>query len=334
MLTAWLHFLMATTVIVFAGYWLARYGDVIGEKTGLGGTWIGLVVVATVTSLPELVTGLSAVTIGDLPDIAAGDVFGSCVFNLLLIAVLDFLHRQSPMYREASSGHILAGAFSVMLIGLVVFSLLARDAAALPIGHIGIYTPAIIVLYFVAVRAVFVQEKNRPPSPTLDLRYPDITLQDAVIRYALAAGAVVLAGINLPFSAKELAVQMGWSDSFVGTLLVGAATSMPEAASTLAALRIGALDLAIGNLFGSNLFNILILAVDDIAYLKGPILSHVSEAHALSGISAVVMTGAAIAGVQFRPQKRVLKFAGWVSLALVLIYILNALVLFLHGNPG
>lgn len=334
MVTAWVHFIMATAVIVVAGYWLARYGDVIAEKTGLSGTWIGLIIVATVTSLPELVTGISAVTIGDFPDIAVGDVLGSCVFNLLLIAVLDFAHRQSPIYREASNGHILAGAFSVILIGLVVFSLLARDAAPVPIGHVGFYSPAIIVLYLVAVRAVFLQEKNRPPSPPLDLRYPNITLQDASIRYAIAAGAVVLAGIDLPFSAKALSVEMGWSESFVGTLLVAAATSMPEAASTLAALRIGALDLAIGNLFGSNLFNILILAADDIAYTKGPILSHVSQVQALSGVSAVIMTGAAIVGVQYRPKTRVFQIVGWVSLAIVLTYVLNALVLFLHGSQS
>lgn len=334
MLGAWIHFLMATAVIVVAGYWLARYGDVIGEKTGLSGTWIGLIIVATVTSLPELVTGVASVTAADLPDIAVGNVLGSCVFNLLLIALLDFLHRESPMYRKASNGHILAGAFSVMLIGLVVFALIARDAGSVPIGHVGIYSPAIVVLYFIAVRAVFLQEKNRPPGPPLDLRYPDITLQDAVIRYAIAAGAVVVAGIDMPFSAKALADAMGWSDSFVGTLLVGAATSMPEAASTFAALRIGALDLAIGNLFGSNLFNILILAAEDIAYTTGPILSHVSEAQAVSGISSVIMTGAAIVGVQYRPQRRVFQIVGWVSIALIFIYILNALVIYLHGNPG
>lgn len=332
MIVAWLQFLAVSLAIVVAGYWLARYGDVIAEKTGLGGTWIGLILVATVTSLPELVTGISSVTLADVPDIAVGDVLGSCVFNLLLIAVLDFLHRESPIYRKASHGHILAGGFSVVLIGLVVFSLLSGDAAALRFGHVGIYTPAIIVLYFVAVRAVFVQEKNRSPELHLDLRYPDISLRDAAVRYAVAGGAVVAAGVAMPFAAETLAREMGWSQSFVGTLLVAAATSLPEAASTIGALRIGAIDLAIGNLFGSNLFNILVLAIDDIAYLGGPLLSRVSQSHALSGVSAIIMTGAAIVGLHYRPVARVFRIVGWVSLALVFTYVLNSLVLYLRGH--
>jgi cation:H+ antiporter len=118
----------------------------------------------------------------------------------------------------------------------------------------------------------------------------------------------------------------------VGTLLVAGATSLPEAASTVGALKIRAIDLAIGGLLGSNLFNILILAIDDIAYLNGPLLANVSQTHALSGVSAIVMTGAAVVGLHYRPVTRVFRIAGWVSLALVLVYITNSLVLYLRGH--
>ena len=79
MLYSWLQLLASSSAIAIAGYWLARYGDVIAEKTKLGGTWIGVILVATVTSLPELATGVSAVTVANAPDIAVGDVLGSCV---------------------------------------------------------------------------------------------------------------------------------------------------------------------------------------------------------------------------------------------------------------
>jgi cation:H+ antiporter len=107
---------------------------------------------------------------------------------------------------------------------------------------------------------------------------------------------------------------------------------LPEAASTIGALRIGAVDLAIGNLLGSNLFNILALAIDDIAYLDGPLLAKVSQTHAVSGVSAMIMTGAAIVGLHYRPATRVFKTTGWISLALVLIYVLNTLVLYMRGH--
>lgn len=332
MLYSWLQFLVCASAIAIAGYSLARYGNVIAEKTRLGGTWIGVILVASVTSLPELATGVSSVTVADAPDIAVGDVLGSCVFNLLLVAVLDFLYRESPIYRKASQGHILSAGFSVILIGFVVFSLLSGDAATLRLGHIGLYTPAIVVFYVVAVRAIFVQERRLAVDLAEEHRYPHITLQEAAIRYAMAAAVVVAAGVAMPFAADHLAQAMGWSQSFVGTLFVAAATSLPEAASTIGALRIGAVDLAIGNLFGSNLFNILIIAIDDIAYLNGPLLSQVSLTHAVSGVSAMIMTGAAVVGIHYRPATRVFRIAGWVSLALVLSYVLNSLVLYLRQH--
>jgi cation:H+ antiporter len=334
-LVAWLQFLLCAALIAAAGYWLARYGDVIAAKTGLGGTWIGVILVATVTSLPELVTGIASVTAADAPDIAVGDVLGSCVFNMLLIAVLDFLHRESPFYLRVSQGHILSAGFSVMLIGLATFSLLAADTLGLRLGHVGIYTPVIVILYLVAMRAIYSHERRSAatsPARAATDAYPDITLRQAALHYAAAAAVVVAAGIAMPFVAVRLAAAMGWGQSFVGTLLVAGATSLPEAASTIGALRLRAVDLAIGNLLGSNLFNILILALDDIAYLKGPLLSSISPAHAVSGLSAIVMTGAAVVGLLYRPTSRVFRIAGWVSLAIALTYVLNTLVLYLRAH--
>lgn len=332
MLTAWLMFLACAATIAVAGYALAKYGDIIATKTGLGGTWIGIILVATVTSLPELATGVSSVTVADAPDIAVGDVLGSCVFNLALIAILDFLYREMPLYQKASRGHILAAGFGVVLVGLVVFAQLSGNQAAFRLGHVGLYTPAIIILYLVAVRSIFFQERQTATAHVLEESESGVTLRRAATGYAMASVVVVAAGIAMPFAAVKLAETMGWGQSFVGTLLVAGATSLPEAASTLGAVRLGAIDLAIGNLFGSNLFNMLILAIDDIAYQKGPLLAHVAPTHALSGVSAMIMTGIAIVGLHYRPSLRVLKIAGWGSLALIAVYVLNSLVLYLNGN--
>jgi cation:H+ antiporter len=330
LLTAWAQFLGCSAVIAVAGFRLAHYGDVIAVKTGLGGTWIGVVLVATVTSLPELVTGVSSVALADAPDIAVGDVLGSCVFNLALIAGLDFLYRTKPIYADASHGHILSAGFSVILIGLVVINLLPGNHATLRIGHVGAYTPIITIVYIVAIRAIYVQERQRTLHPEQRDKYPDRSLREAAIGYVIASAAVVAAGITMPFAAVRLADAMNWGQSFVGTLLVAGATSLPEAASTIGAVKIRAIDLAIGNLFGSNLFNVLILAIDDLVYIKGPLLTQTSPAHALSAVSAIIMTGIAIVGLHYRPVTRVFRLVGWTSWALVTLYVLNSLLLFLH----
>jgi cation:H+ antiporter len=331
----WLQFLLCVLSIGVAGVYLSRYGNAIADKTGLGGTWVGVVMLASVTSLPELVTGVSSVTAANTPDIAVGDIFGSCVFNLLLIVVLDFLHRRGSIYRSVSQGHILSAGFGVMLIGLAGFNmLLASVGATIAVGHVGLYSPAILILYAVSMRSVFRYEAEqvRNLAEDQDDSNPQLSLRGVLMRYAAAAAVVLVAGAWLPFVAKTLSVEMGWHQSFVGTLFVAFATSLPEMVVTIAALHIGAVDMAIGNLFGSNLFNIAILAIDDILYLPGPLFESVSTTHAVSAFSAVMMTGAAIIGLLYRSRTRVLNTVGWTSVFLFVVYLVNSFILFIYGD--
>ncbi len=332
---AWIHFAACAAVLAVAGARLSRYGDVIADKTGLSGSWIGLVLLAGVTSLPELVTGLSAVTAADAPNIAVGDLLGSCVFNLTILVAVDLLYRSESIYRRASQGHILSAGFGVILIGLVAMNILLAPRAVVPaFGHVGAYTPVLAIAYLFAVRAIFDYEREQLAAHAASeaSRYPGITLRRAATQYALAALAVLAAGSWLPFVGVRLADAMGWHRTFVGTLFVAGVTSLPELVVTIAALRLGAVDMAIANLLGSNLFNIGILAVDDLFFQRGPILSHVSPMHAVSAVSGVVMSGIVIVAVLYRPRGRLFRAVGWTSLALVTVYLLNAYLLFLHGE--
>lgn len=331
----WLQLLLCLSIIGYAGYFLSRYGDIIAEKSGISASWIGLILLSTATSLPELVTGISAVTIADAPDIAVGDALGSTVFNLAILVMLDALYRRETLYSRAAQGHILSASLGAILIAFAGFSLLLDQAGMSPaFGHVGMYSPFILLVYLVAMRAVYSYER-RTLSEFVEAaaeRYPDATLRGAIKGYALAALAVVLAGSWLPFLAKDIADMMGWGQSFVGTLLVAAVTSAPEAAVTITALRLGALDMAIANLLGSNLFDIIILAVDDLFYFKGPLLAQVDASHALTTFTAVMMSALVIVGLVFRPQGRALLGLTWISLGLFLLYILNAWLLFHHGQ--
>ncbi len=331
----WLSLSACLAVIGFAGVRLSRYGDIIAEKTGLSRGWVGLILLATVTSLPELVTGLTAVTVARVPDIAVGDILGSCVFNLLIIVLLDFLYRKESLYTRARQGNVLSAGYGIALIGFAGFNLLLyRDGRFPSIGHVGLYTPVILLLYLLAMRSLYRYERDQRSEYVEDRAelYPDTSLKQAVRGYVMASLAVVAAGIWLPFVARDLALVMAWEQSFVGTLFVAAITSAPEVVVTVAALRMGAIDLAIGNLFGSNLFNIAILAIDDLAYLPGPLLADVSLTHATSAFSAMMMSGLAVVGLVLRPQSRVFRSVSWISLLLLVIYLLNTLFLYLYGH--
>jgi cation:H+ antiporter len=330
----WLSLLASLAVIGVAGVRLSRNGDIIAEKSGLSRGWVGLIMLASVTSLPELVTGLSAVTVANVPDIAVGNILGACIFNLVFIVVLDFLYRKESIYTRARQGNVLAAGFGIVLIGVGGFNLLLYRAGAMPaIGHVGLYTPVILLLYLLAMRTLYRHEKSQLTEFVEERAelYPHISLKQAVRSYVGAALAVVAAGVWLPYIAGDLAEAMGWQQSFVGTLFVAAVTTAPEIVVTVSALRMGAIDLAIGNLFGSNLFNVAILAIDDLAYLPGPLFADVSISHIASAFSAMMMSGLAVVGLILRPASRVYRTVSWISLLLLAVYLLNTLFLYLYG---
>lgn len=334
-LLVWLEFFLALALIAISGSLLAKYGDVIAAKTGLGGTWTGLVLVAIVTSLPELITGLSAVVLVDVPDIAVGTILGSCVFNLVIIVILDFLLRGESVYTRLSPDHVLAAAFGIIAIGVVGFNvLLAGQGRGFSVAHVGAYSPIILVVYLIAIRAVFRQGRNQHGEAVVDTspKTADITLASAVVRYAGAGLVVVGTATWLPFVGERLAIVMGVHETFVGSLFIALATSLPEVVVTVAAMQIGAFNMALSTLFGSNLFNVVVIVVEDLVYLKAPILSVVSPLHTITAVSAIVMTGIAVAGSIYKPRQQLFQRVGWASLFLLSIYLLNFYVLYLYGN--
>lgn len=327
----WIGFVICTTVIVYSGTKLSKYGDIIAEKTGLGRAWIGVVLMASITSLPELVTGLSSVTYANLPDIAVGDVLGSCVFNMLILAILDAVHKPMPVATKAHQGHVLSAAFGILLLSIVCISLFLIGNIS-PIGWIGPYSLLFIVIYLFAMRMVFSYEKRKIAEflkeIAVELKYEDVSMKVAVLHYGINALVVIIAAIFLPKIGEGIAESTGLGQTFVGNIFIAVSTSLPEVVVSIAAVRMGAVDLAIGNLFGSNIFNIFILAIDDIFFLKGPLLSYTSPNHIISALSAMAMTTIAIIGLTYRAEKKRL-FLAWDSMGILMVYTSNLLLLYM-----
>ncbi len=323
----WLEFLGVSAVILFSGSRLTRYGDIISEKTGLSGLWLGLVLMAGVTSLPELATGLSAVA-SDLPDIAAGNVLGSCVFNVFILGLLDTLSRKVPLSAKINQANILSAGMSILFLGGVTLALYL--GARLPgLGWIGLYTPLILIGYLATMRMAFKFEKRRPRGPQArEHAASALTLRGAVIRYALHAAVVVGAAVFLPSIAERIAAATGLGQTFVGNIFVAITTSLPEFTVSVAAMRIGAVDMAVANIFGSNLFNMFILAVQDIFYLKGPILSRVQSEHVVPALLAMAMTGLAAAGLIYNSERKRFLWA-WDSFGIILLFLVNLILLYM-----
>ena len=327
----WLAFIICTAAIIYSGSRLSRYGDIIAEKTGLGRTWVGLIMLASITSLPELITGLSSVIIINVPNIAIGDIMGSCVFNLLIYAALDAIYRPVPLSTKAHQGNILSAGFGILLLGIVAISFaLGKHAGSL--GWIGLYSLIIPVMYFTAIRLVFVYEKRQlslyVKERAVELKYKDIPMKTALVSFCINGLIIVVAAVFLPKIGEGLALSTGLGKTFVGNVFIALSTSLPEVAVSISAVRMNAVDLAIGNLFGSNLFNLFILFIDDIFFIKGPILSHVETIHIIPALSAITMTSIAIIGLTYRASKKPI-FLAWDAMGIILIYIVNLMSLYL-----
>jgi cation:H+ antiporter len=339
----WSSFAICVAVIGVAGVKLTTYGDAIADKTGMGGTWVGLVLIATVTSLPELASGIAATAVALVPDIAAGDALGSCVYNLAILALMDVFRRGRPALALARPQHVLSAGLGILLIGVAALGLVSARIPAGPPAPgglaalapaLGWTTPLLLILYAFAIRTLYRYQEREVAEFTAreSDRLPGLSLRQVATRYAIAAIFVIAAGSWLPFVSADLATVMGWEQSFTGTLFTAMSTSLPELVVTLACLRIGAIDLALGNILGSNLFNLAILAVDDLFYLPGPLLGVVSGAHLVSAVSAITMSAVVIVAVFYRSERRLFGLIGWPSLLLLALFGLNSWLVYALGG--
>lgn len=333
----WLKFLLCLAIVLFSGTKLAQYGDSIARKTGLGGIWIGLVLVAAITSMPELTTGVSAAALVSPEvgsDLAVGTLFGSCIFNLTILALLDILHRPTPILSEVSLRHVASAAAGILLVAIAAGSILAGEGLSrLTLGWVGIPSIVILILYLVAVRQMFYFERSyfTPQLEATSPKYTGIPLRTVYLRFVLAAVAVIGAGIWLSLIGDEIAATYNWDAGFVGSLFLAVTSSMPELVVSIAALRLGAFDMAVADILGSNMFNIAIIAPIDLFYAQGAILSSVSDAHLITAAVAIVMSLLVIIGLRFRQKRKTFFIISWYALALIGLYIFGFYVLFISG---
>lgn len=199
-------FATSVTFIIYSGTKLAYYGDKIAELTGMGKAWTGLILMAAVTSLPELINGISSVTIVQEPDFAAGDIFGSCIFNLLILSVLD-AQMKKPLFSLVKSSHIVSAIFGIILLtvaGIAIF--LAHEIPS--VFWISSFTFILFGIYVISVWGIFKYEndallelapENIPHSATYSAN-----LKNALGGYAFNAFIVIGAAVFLPYIGKYI----------------------------------------------------------------------------------------------------------------------------------
>jgi cation:H+ antiporter len=328
---AWVVFLLSALAVIAAGARLSRDGDAIAEGTGLGGAWIGAILVAGATSLPELATDIYAVRAGQ-HGLAIGDLFGSCMANILILAIADLMVTQVRVLTRVAINQVLVGLLAISLLVIAALGAIAHlDIALLGVG----WGPLLIGLGYVAGMRLLHVNREGPafesPSESAEheARAPD--LRRAAVGFLLSTLAILVAARFLAGSAGEIAIQIGVSGGFVGMVLVALTTSLPELTVSIAAVRSGSYDLAVGNLLGSNCFNMAILLVLDAADGPAPLLAKAGPGLLVGALFAALLTAQALLGVLNKSERRV-----WYlepdALFLVLIYLTGLYLTYRIGH--
>lgn len=321
-------FLICAVVIFIAGRKLSYYSGIIARQSGLGNLWVGVVMLATVTSLPELIVGISSSLIVRSADLAVGNILGSCAFNLGLLALMDaFVPLRKPIFGTASQRHVMALAMGTILIAMAGLGIHLPDHIVV-MKWIGIISFIFFGVYIFSMLIIYRFERRLSVEVIANAEARDpISLRRAIAYFCAAAVVIVAAALLLPTFAERIAQASGLGETFVGTLFLAASTTLPEMAVSLTAIRLGLIDISVGNLLGSNLFNVFILAIDDIFYTRGPLLKDASETNLYSVLAIVMMNGVAIIGLTYRQDKKRFLLAAD-SFIIFLIYVINLVLLY------
>jgi cation:H+ antiporter len=328
----WLQFFVCAAIIVFAGTRLTKNAAVVAENTGIGTAWAGAIMLPLATSLPELVTTLRAVSI-NAPDLAMGNILGSCLYNLALLAVIDLLEGRGAMTARINQGHIITASLSIITVCLASIAMLR--VVYLPIGWVGLETLLIALVYLMGSRLIYRYEQKKKPLLSLEHKEegpePGSSTGRAIFHFLLAALAIVFAGVLLTDAADRIAIMTGLGHTFIGSILLAISTSLPETVTTITALRLGLLDMAVANVFGANFMNLFILFIADIFYRPSPLLYAVSGNNLLSAITVIIFSSIFIFSLVYRSEKKVVRL-GYDALLILIGYLTVVYLLFKSGS--
>lgn len=278
----------AIVILVVLAVRLTRLADRIAEATGLSRGFVGVLLLAMATSLPELVSSFSATLMMGAPGLTFGNVYGSNVANLAFLGLMDLLVAGS-IFVCATREDARNALIGIVLTGMSLLAVAASVAGVGDSRFMHAVSLTIVLLYLVALKLGY--QPGAAPDPAAS------TGRAPWAPFLICAAGVAGVSLWLTDSCAKLAHLSGLGQTFVGALVLALATSLPELVVSFEAVRIGSPSMAIGNLVGSNLFNVTILACCALAAPRGNLYA-VPEASAavpmaLGGIVMMLIVAAA-----------------------------------------
>lgn len=324
-----LIFMVAAVFIWFAGTRLVRYLDAIAVKTGLGQAFVGMLLLGSITSLPEIANVTTSSLMGN-PSLAVNNLLGSASINVLLLAIVDsFIGRNALTSLVAQPATLMQATFSMMVMVLVATAITSGDTLVFGVGawSIAVFTASIGAFWLCAryehTAPWTVKEELRSKEhlriPSVEDADPQSPLWLLIAKIAAAGIVIFVAGYCLSLTGDALAVQTGLGASFVGFVLIGVSTSLPELSTITAALRMRKYEMAIGEVLGTNFVNVSLILLADAMFTGGPVINELDRFEIASALLGVVLTGILLIGLLERRNPTFLRM-GYDSLAIMLAF--------------
>lgn len=326
-------FLGAALVIAVAGTRLAHLADRLADLTGLGEAIFGAVLLGGSTSISGIVTSVSTAFQG-YAELSVSNAVGGIAVQTAFLAIADAAYRKVNLEHAAASlENLMQGA---LLCTLLAIPILAMSGPEVSVFAVHPATPLLIAAYVAGLRLT-AGARRQPywrPQATPETRTDTPKEKSASagrlsalwLEFAALGAVVAVAGYLVGQTGIAITERTGLSETMVGALLTAVATSLPELVTSVAAVRQGALTLAVGGIIGGNTFDILFLAFSDIAYREGSLYHAITDRQLFMMALTLLLTGILLLGL-LRRQKRGIANIGFESLLVLVVYIGGFLVL-------
>ncbi len=315
---------------MFSAVKLSGYADIISRNTKIGGLLAGTILLAVATSLPELTATISASVIGNA-DIAVGNGLGSIIFNIFFLFLLDIYFRNKRLFLKVSDDHLYTAVIALLLCVVTAGGLMLHY----PLSFFGISVISLLVVVIYVGGMFYISKKQNDAAEEEGKKAsPDenVNIRRTLIKFITFAAIIFVSGSALSISGDVMSNTTGISATAVGSILVATATSLPDAVSVFVALRLANVNMAIGTILGSNIFNVLVTAIGDVFYRDGSIWMDTSDQTTIIAIAGFVLTGLVMIIVKRDRTRNAFTYMV-PSLVVVLGYIIMiASILFYNGS--
>ncbi|MGM0508616.1 MAG: sodium:calcium antiporter [Fusobacteriota bacterium] len=321
-----IYFLLLSIIVIYSGKKLSIYGDVIGDAKKLEKSWIGIVMLASITSLPELITSGSASFLGN-PDMAVSNIFGSNMFNIFIIFILDYIILKKISFTNSiHPKNILTGLLS---LGLTLIFIMGYVLGDITFFGFSIFSAIIMIGYIFSMKYIYIFERDlvEEISQEEEEFIPDMPYKKAKFGFIIMAGLVIISGVLLVKVASIISVTpifgIKLGSSFVGVIFLALATSLPELTVSVQAVKLGSYDMAAGNLLGSNLFNIAIIFIADLFATQKRLMEEIQDFQIIAALFSILLLVVMMIGTISREKKK-----RGDSLLIGIIYIIGMYILY------